>query len=391
MAQQCGRMTQASQTKICNEDFSHRVPGAVCPACGVESPDPILEQNNKWSFDGGAQWCQVSCDRLKKCRVCPTVAGGAPRCGHWVQQCFQPLDVLYRIAGALLSFSIFPLLQCWIDHTPGFSEHIFIWISTLALIVLNTVEWSVIMAPASRNAIIALFSICYAAMFAYFVWALWGIIVAPWISSSTIPDNIKTAEQLAEFKTRQDLLCQRQCCAIENGYNALALLATASILRFSHLLVALFGSGHLFSSNAVSYSPLNTMTQMSHCATIMYSITAVLFCVLSVTIQLFITNSQLGTPRAFLIPLAYLATLPLGVLCRLRSYVLRGANSLWVAWSLFFPAFTAVACIAWPITLLRKGFINQLQMELGVLSCFLLILGGNMFQSILERNATLQR
>lgn len=378
-------VTTASQTSVCLEDFDH-IKTEKCPLCGKEH--------------GNVGCCALSWKQQLDCGECSTYSSAVSR---WfrcqlseacVVAAIVPtggaVTIANRLSGVLCSLGFLVVLNCWVVHSPTLTENIIVWTSIAAFFVLNTVEWATVMAVQTRSSVVILFAVCYSAMSVYLAWVVWGLVITP---NATIPDDVSTQEEVYAFRQKQFLLCEEGCCLVFNGYHALSILGSASILRFSEPAVRyLYGASVDSYAYSTRYASLNRTTggSMGGAKTIFLIILSTLFSVLAITLQLFSTISRFGSPQAFLVPLAYIVTLPMAFLSRARANMLQRAGvdaHVSMAWSQFFPAFTYIACIGWPIILHRNDMINLLQTWLSIVSSVLFIIASRCLQVVVEASA----
>lgn len=278
------------------------------------------------------------------------------------------VSVTGYIAGILTALGFCLLFDCWLQHTPDVIAWSMVTLSNCGMILVNTVEWSSVTSASNRCPVGTMFLLSYGAMFAYTAWVVWGL--AGQVHSGNFAGNERSpgVGTVGRFEA-----CNHGfCCGVQNMYNALLLMGSASIMRFGPALARglwqggddnpwLGNSTWTMSRSSSTHNNAATPCCSSQ-ALIPLMIVSSMLIVAAVTLQLFATVSTLGTTTAALVPICYLVTYPCSILIRIALARNPSLSENWVLWACFLAGTTYVCVGLLPISLWHRNLLTTTQM-----------------------------
>lgn len=319
---------------------------------------PIVAPPGKWQQC--VAWCQTQhTDKVTSCNQC---------CG---QQVIGAVDLATslslsataaRSAGGMIGLALAFTADCWLEHPPYIGDVIGVLGSLGATVVLNSIEWEVIISQNEHvhQQVITVMLVCYGVIFFQGGIVIWHLVQAPHHSS------------------HWEDTCYEACCAAVEGYFCLLVLSGCSLLRFAAPLEGLQSTGGNpfsgFGSLAYSNVSTNSLQSLSKGGSIGVSVAAALLLVAGMLLQLFATFGKYGTNTAIFTLAPIVVLMPMLLITRVKAEQSTQRCGVWSGWACFIPAMLYTFSNLWPWALHHRGYLNTTQLVLSSLAvvCFLL-------------------
>lgn len=257
-----------------------------------------------------------------------------------------------RFSGAMAGIGMVLVADCWLAHPP-FIVNVIATLTTLfGALLLNTVEWSIIVSDDQRvhRQVVLLLALSYGAIFFQVGHVVWNLIQA---------GGDKHASTWEEASN-----CHTHCCIAMEGYYVLFMFVSCSLLRFGEPLLR--GDAY----NRVDRGD-SAVAAQSHTSSITATLCGAAAFVAGALLQMFASFGRFGQDTALLVPIPYLMMVPLLFIVRVKAGVT--STPTWQNFNCFLPALTYVFSTAWPLTLFHRGYLDKTQYILGSVAIVLFL------------------
>ena len=106
-------------------------------------------------------------------------------------------------------------------------------------------------------------------------------------------------------------------------------------------------------------------------------------------LMMFASFGRFGDDAALLVPVPYLVMLPVLFVVRVKSGTTTAA--VWQNFNCFLPALTYVFCLAWPLALFRRDFLDKTQCALAWTGVLLLLVASRAAVCVIDSHVTKAR
>jgi len=246
------------------------------------------------------------------------------------------LASVHRVAGGVYAFGLAAVLYCWVGRAPLPMDIALVALSTIALFLLNSVDAAAIVGNPRqdiRQKATVLIGACYVAMFVQISGAAWS--------------------------GRNG--CTDSCCTSHEVFYGFCVIMAATCMRF--IGVAFDG---LWSGNQSAHTTPVTCCAGNAVASVTTAITGAMFFVMGLSLQVTATVGTYGSSTAMIVPMIYIAPMPLLLIVRAKLMTESPGqrSSVWLAWSQFLPAAVYIVALSWPWSLGANGHLTPTQTKL---------------------------
>lgn len=271
-----------------------------------------------------------------------------------------------RMAGGMVGLAMAFVSDCWLEHPPFIGDVLGAMGSLGGLVVLNSIEWEVIVNPndhVHQQVIIAML-LSYGIIFLQGGIVIWHLVQAPSHSSHWTDE------------------CHEACCAAPEGYYCLLVLSACSLLRFA---VPLEGM------NGQSYSNVNTAeSYFGKSGSIAVTVGAALLSVAAMLLQLFASFGRYGSNYAVLVLVPIVTFMPMLLITRVKADQSGQRFGVWTGWACFIPSMLYCFSLLWPFALYHRHYLNGLQLGLSASALVCLLTAARCLVSIVGQKVNTQ-
>ena len=293
---------------------------------------------------------------VARCSCCETCCASTIVSGVNLTSTLSMSRTAARLAGAMIGLAIVFTADCWLEHPPFIGDVLGVMGSFGATIVLNSIEWDVIITskPEVHQQVVIALLVCYGVIFFQGGVVIWHLVQAP------------------AHRSHWEDKCHEACCAAVEGYYCLLVLSGCSLLRFAVPLEGMQNAS--YNSLVTSAAAGSGGANLSKGGSIGATVGAALLLVVGALLQMFGTFGKLGTGTAVFVPMPVVMLMPVILITRVKSAQAGQRFGVWTGWECFVPSLLYVFSSFWPFALFHREYLDSVQLALcsSAVVCFLL-------------------